>query len=106
MSTEGQRRAEWAMRWSKRECEGRRLAGSGCRLTQEIAARQQRRDRLPLDRRRLLIAQRIERGQQGRFEAQRRKARRKTLRRCFHRWVCGLVFHRIIDCLSEMFMVA
>ena len=95
ISAEGQRRARMGNALEQRQRERRRLAGSGCRLAQEIAACQQRRDRLPLDRRGLFIAQRIERGQQGGFQAQRRKAWRKTLRRCFRRWVCGVVFHRM-----------
>ena len=48
-----------------RQPEGRRLAGSGLRLADHVAALQQRRDRLFLDRARRLVAdvaQRVQRG--------------------------------------------
>ena len=79
----------------QRQREGRRLAGAGRRLAQEIAASQQRRDSLPLDRRGLFIAQRVEGGQQGCFQAQRRETWRKALRRRFCRWMRGVMLHRI-----------
>jgi hypothetical protein len=54
----------------QRQREGGRLAGAGRGLAQEVAAVEQRRDRLLLDRSRFLVAQRIERAQQRLIEAQ------------------------------------
>jgi hypothetical protein len=48
----------------ERERERRRLSGSGRGLAEQVAALEQRRDRLALDRRRLLVAEARERRQQ------------------------------------------
>ena len=53
-----------------RQREGRRLAGAGRRLPEQVAAREQRRDRLALDRRGLLVAQSGERFEQLRPQFQ------------------------------------
>ena len=50
--------------------EGRRLAGAGRRFGEDVATLQEWRDRLPLDRRRLLVAQLAERGDQRRVDPQ------------------------------------
>ena len=42
----------------QRQREGRRLPGTGGGLAEQVASLEQRRDRLGLDRRRLLVAQR------------------------------------------------
>jgi hypothetical protein len=47
-----------------RQREGRGLAGAGGRLADEVAAGQQRRDRLPLDRGRLFVPHRRQRAQE------------------------------------------
>ena len=48
----------------RRQRERRGLARAGRRLTEQVATCQQERDRLALDRRRLLVAEVVERGQQ------------------------------------------
>ena len=58
------------MRWIAGKGEGRRLARAGRRFGEDVATLQQRRDRLPLDRRRLLVAQLGERGDQRTVDAQ------------------------------------
>ena len=57
----------------ERQGEGRSLARARRRLTDQIATRKQRRNRLPLDRRRFLVAQVRQGGQQAGIQAQRRK---------------------------------
>ena len=57
------------MRWiPEREC--RRLARTGRCLGKDVATLQQWRDRLPLDRRRLLVAELAKRGDQRRVDPQ------------------------------------
>ncbi len=58
----------------QRQREGGRLAGAGRGLAQHVAPGQQRRDRLALDRGRLLVAQRRQLGDQRGIDAQRGKA--------------------------------
>ena len=55
----------------RRQREGGRLAGPRRRLGQQVAAGQQRRDRLALDRRRLLVAERRDGAQQAGVELER-----------------------------------
>ena len=54
----------------ERQREGRGLAGAGRGLAEQVAAREQRRDRLALDRGRLLVAEVGERGEQLGAEAE------------------------------------
>ena len=56
-----------ADRWKR---EGRRLARAGRRFGEDVASLEERRDRVPLDRRRLLVAQLGERGDQRTINAQ------------------------------------
>ena len=58
----------------QREREGGRLAGAGGGLAEQVAALQQRRDRLALDRRGLFVAERGQRGDQLVGEGQVREA--------------------------------
>ena len=60
----------------ERQGEGRRLARPGRRLAHEVLARQQRRDRLSLDRRRLLVAELDDRLHQAVVEPQGRETRK------------------------------
>ena len=55
----------------RRKGEGRRLARAGRRFGEDVAALEERRDRLPLDRRRLLVTQLAERGDQLTADPQR-----------------------------------
>ena len=59
----------------QRQGEGRRLARAGRGLADEVLAREQRRDRLALDRRRLLVAELGKRPDEAGVEPQRREAR-------------------------------
>ena len=54
-----------------RQREGRRLAGAGGRLPEEVLARDQRRDRLALDRRGLFVAEHGQGGKDAGIEAER-----------------------------------
>ena len=54
----------------QRERERRGLAGAGRRLAEHVAAGEQRRNRLALDGCRLLVAERGERGDEARVEAE------------------------------------
>ena len=56
-----------ADRWKR---EGRRLARAGRRFGENVASLEERRDRVPLDRRRLLVAQLGQRGDQRTINAQ------------------------------------
>ena len=64
-----------------RQREGGGLAGPGRRLGEEVAAGEQRRDGLALDRRRLLVAEAGDRRQQPRVELEGRRSRRCRRRR-------------------------
>ena len=74
----------------QRQRERGRLAGAGGRLPQQVAPGQQRRDRLALDRRRLLVAQRVQRPLQLRAQGQVGEAGRLLLGASFR----GRVFSR------------
>ena len=69
----------------QREREGGGLAGAGRGLGQHIAAGEQRRDRGHLDRRRLLVSQRGQRGDDFGMELERGEPRRG----CFSGGACG-----------------
>ncbi len=71
-----------------RQREGRGLAGAGRSLGQDVAAGLEDGDRLALDRRRLLVAERGERGQQGRADTEGRE--RSGSVRQFGAVVCAL----------------
>jgi hypothetical protein len=59
----------------RRQREGRRLAGSGGGAAEDVAAGEEQRDRLRLDRRRLLVAGVGDRALELIDEAQRREGR-------------------------------